>query len=194
MKNTKLRFTLTLIGLVVVVAGFMKIFGDRNQISTAPQEKTIETPEATESLDSTPQRSLGENEEFVAPAKLYITVPEGLSYREETAGDPARATTVGFYIDGESEGNPYELYGVYQDKDFTEEGFKQAQQEMEPDSIQDMIVGGYKGVEGLVTGPKGRYLTLILKDGKLISFSTIPATEENKAITEQILSTVSFDE
>lgn len=194
MRNTKRRFVLTIIGLVVVIAGFMKIFADRNQTSTAPQEKTIETLEATKSSNITPQRTLGKNERFVAPAKLYITVPEGMNYREEIAGDPARSTTVGFYIENESEETPYELYGVYQDKDFTEQGFEQAQQEMEQGSIQDTVVGDYDGVEGLVTGPKGRYLTLILKNGKLISFSTIPATEENKAITKQILSTVSFDE
>lgn len=193
MRNTKRRFALTLIGLVIVIVGFMKIFADRNQTSTAPQEKTIDTPQASASPEIAPQRSLKENERFIAPAKLYITIPKDMTYREEIAGDPARSTTVGFYIENNSEETPYALYGVYQDKDFTEEGFEQAQQEMEQDSIQDTTVGDYDGVEGLVTGPKGRYLTLILKDGKLISFSTIPATEENKTITKQILSTVSFD-
>ncbi|MCA9371703.1 hypothetical protein KC726_02270 [Candidatus Woesebacteria bacterium] len=189
-KRTRQQYVITFIGLIVVVLGFVKIISDRNSSPASNQEQhplIVSTP------DPNPERTLNDNEKFVALAKMYITLPEGTEYREERTDDPGRPTTIGFYITGGSEDEPYQLYGVYQDKDFAEAGLKQAQKEMEQDSINETSVGGYKGVEGLVTGPKGRYLTLILKDGKLISFSTIPSTEKNKEITEQILSTVSFD-
>lgn len=191
--NTKLRFIFTIIGVVVVVAGFMKIFADRNPTSTTNEEKQIESIQATLTPDPTPQRALKSNEEFIAPANLYITVPEGMTLRQERAGDSARATTVGFYIESNSEDEPYTLYGIYQDKKITDQGLEQAQKEMDTDTIKEATVGGYKSVEGLVTGLKARYLTLIIKDGKLLTFSTILPTEENIEITEQILRTVSFE-
>jgi hypothetical protein len=191
--NTKLRFVLTLIGIIVVVAGFIKIFGDKNPTSTETQEKQIVSPPPTETADLTPQRALKPNEEFIAQANLYIQVPDGMSFRQEIADDPARLIAVGFYIESTSEDENYTLYGLFQNKDATEQALEQAQKEMDPDTIKEASVGGYKGVEGLVTGQKTRYSTLVIKDGKLISFSTIPPTEKNMEITEQILSTVSFE-
>ena len=63
---------------------------------------------------------------------------------------------------------------------------------MDPASIKETSIDGYKGIEGLIVGPKARYITIVLKDNKLFSVSTTPPTAENKAITEQILFTFDF--
>jgi hypothetical protein len=63
---------------------------------------------------------------------------------------------------------------------------------MDPTTIEEAMIDGYKGIEGLIVGPKTRYITVVLKGNKLFSVSTLPPTAENKAITEQILSTFDF--
>lgn len=63
---------------------------------------------------------------------------------------------------------------------------------MDKTTIKEITLEGYKGIEGLILGPKTRYITIILKDGKLFSVFTIPATPENKITTEQILPTFDF--
>lgn len=149
----------------------------------APMATMTPTP------DRKPGRSLKSGEEFISPLGLYITVPEGMIFRKEIADDAGVIRSVGFYIE---KGDEYKLYGLYQEKGLTEQGLEEAKKEMDPQTIKEAIVGGYKGIEGLITGPRGRYNTIVIKEGKTLSFSTIPATEENKAITKQILFTISF--
>lgn len=69
---------------------------------------------------------------------------------------------------------------------------ERAKTEMDPASIKETSIDGYKGIEGLILGPKTRYITIVLKGNKLFSVSTSPPTAENKATTEQILSTFDF--
>jgi hypothetical protein len=53
-------------------------------------------------------------------------------------------------------------------------------------------MAGYSGIEGLIMGPKTRFITTVLKDGKLFSVSTMPPSQENKELTNQILTTFEF--
>ena len=86
------------------------------------------------------------------------------------------------------------MYGLYENyRNATKDDLERAKTEMDPTTIKEVNIGGYKGIEGLITGPKTRHITIILKDDKLFSISTLPPTEDNKSITEQILSTFQFN-
>ena len=181
---------LTMLALAVLVVVGVLYFADKRTSSkhttVAPEQiKPSPTPQQR------PNRALKTNEKFIAPIGLYITVPEEMNFREETADDPSRPIIGGFYIEKEG-ASGYQFYGVYSANNNTADSLEKAKKEMAPATIKEVTVDGYKGIEGLVTGPKNRYLTYIIKDGILVSFSTIPPTPENKEITDQILSIVSF--
>ena len=63
---------------------------------------------------------------------------------------------------------------------------------VDPATIKDVSIDGFSGFEGLITGPKSHYTTNILKDGRLFSVATDPPTDENKAITDEIVTTFDF--
>lgn len=115
--------------------------------------------------------------------------PKDTTFRKEVAEDGAGIHAVGFYVEKEG----YTLYGVYQpNKEATEEDLEKAKTEMDTVTIKEVIIGDYKGIEGLILGPKTRYITILLKNNRLFSISTIPPTEENKAFTDKILATFEF--
>ncbi len=78
-------------------------------------------------------------------------------------------------------------------RDASSEDIEKAKTEMDPETIKEVSIGSYQGIEGKVTGPKERWLTVILKDNKLFTISTFPATTENKDLTDQIIQTISFE-
>ena len=188
--NTMKLKPITLIALTVIVISGIWIYSQRQAAikSAAPipeQVQTTPTPEAT------PGRALKQNEKFIAPVGLYVTVPEGMRFRQDIAND----RFINFYIESGPDNEPtYQFYSLYQaDNEMTEQGLEQAKKDIDPDTIKEAIVGDYVGFEGLVVSPnKTRYQTLVIKDGKPLSFSTLPPTEENKSVTEQILTTITF--
>lgn len=133
-------------------------------------------------------------QETIEEIGLSFQYPADLVYRKEIADNAGNIRTAGFFLTKGSEQNPeYQLYGLYENyRDATEADLERAKTEMDPTTVKEVSINSYKGVEGLITGPKTRYITIILKDGKLFSVSTSPSTEENKSITQQILSTFSF--
>lgn len=183
---------LTILAIVALIIVGIMYFADKRTSS----KQTVVAPEQiipSPTPETTPNRDLKPNEKFVGTVGLYITVPEGMTFREEKADDPSRPMIGGFYIEKGPENEPsYQFYVLYNASNNTTEGLEKAKKEMDPTTIKEVTLGGYKGIEGLVVGPKNRYLTYIIKDGKLIAFSTIPPTPENKEITDQILSTISF--
>lgn len=115
--------------------------------------------------------------------------PADTTFRKEIAQDSAGIHTAGFYVEKEG----YTLYGVYQpNKEATEQNLENAKKEMDPSTIKETTIGGYKGIEGLILGPKTRYITILLKNDRLFTVSTFPPTQENKTLTDQILTTFSF--
>lgn len=189
--NTMKLKPITLFAIVVIVMSGGWIFYQRKTAikSAAPMPEQVQT---TPTPEPTPGRALRQNEKFIAQVGLYVIVPDGMRFRQDEAND----RFVNFYIESGPEGEPtYQFYCLYQaDNDMTEQGLMQAKKEMDPTTIKDANVGDYVGFEGLVVSPnKTRYQTIVIKDGKPLSFSTLPPTEENKVITEQILSTVSFE-
>lgn len=188
----KLKTFIACIAVVIAISFVVKNFPHNNSkqsASPAPMEGVKVTPDPVLS----PSRALKPNEQFISPFGLYITVPKDMTFRKEVADDEGIIRTVGFYIENSSKDKPYMLYGLYDAKSSaTDQALVAAKKEMVPSTIQDITIGGYKGVEGLISGDKTRYMALIIKDGKKITFSTIPPTEANKTITDQLLSTFSF--
>lgn len=133
-------------------------------------------------------------EETIEEIGLSFKHPKNLVYRKEIADDGGRIRTLGFFLTKGSENNPeYQMYGLYQQfRDATEQDLEKSKKEMDPSSIKEITIDGYKGIEGLILGPKTRYITIILKDSKLFSVSTLPPTQENKKLTETILPTFNF--
>lgn len=188
----KLKTFIACIAVIIALGFVIKNFsngGSKQSASPTPMEAVKTTPDAV----AKPSRALKPNEEFISPFGLYVTVPKDMTFRKEVADDEGIIRTVGFYIENSSKDNPYMLYGLYDAKNVaTDQTLASAKKEMVPSTIKDITIGGYKGVEGLITGDKTRYMALIIKDGKKITFSTIPPTEANKTITDQLLSTLTF--
>ena len=131
-----------------------------------------------------------------AGLSLTLGIPPDTIFRKEIADDEGRIRVVSFYVEKGSKDDPaYQLYAVYQPLEtVTEKELDRIKTGMSPNSVKEAIVGGIKGIEGeiVISGPKNHYTTAIIKDGKLFTISTYPMTEENKKLTDQILSTLSF--
>lgn len=132
--------------------------------------------------------------ETVNEIGLSLQHPKYLVFRKEIADNAGSIRTAGFFLTKGSENNPeYQMYGLYEQyKDATEQDLERAKTEMDPTSIKEATIDGYKGIEGLIVGPKSRYITIVLKGNKLFSVSTLPPTPANKVITDQILPTLNF--
>lgn len=184
------KFLTIVVCLSIIVGLFVYSQRDNNTKSTtaSQQVKPSSTPEVI------PNRELKPNEKFIAPLGMYITVPKDMNFRIEDFGDdPGRPATAAFFIEKGSIGEPsYQLYVLQQAKDVESDMLQKAQTEMDPSTIQEINIGSYKGLEGLITGPKTRWSAHIIKDHKLIYFYTYPTALEYKHITDQILSTISF--
>jgi hypothetical protein len=128
-------------------------------------------------------------------AGLFLTlkIPPDTTFRKEIADDAGRIRVASFYIEKGDKNNPdYQLYATYLPlEDATEQELEKAKTGMDPNSVKEVTIDGYKGIEGLtvISGPKTHYLTVIIKDGKSFSVSTWPPTPESKALTDQILDT-----
>ncbi len=128
-------------------------------------------------------------------AGLSLKIPSDTMFRKEIADDAGKMRVAGFYVERKVNNNlSYTLYNVYQpNKEATDEDLKLAKKEMDPKTIKDVTVEGYKGIEGLILGPKTRYITILLKNNRLFTISTIPPTQENKILTDKILATFNFN-
>lgn len=175
-----------LIFIVVVIAG---LIGTSRLDLFSPQKNTPTQPATESTTENNSQR------QTVDEIGLSFQMPAGTTFRKEIADNAGTIRTLGFYVEKGDKDNPsYMLYGVYQaDKEATEQDLEMTKTGMDVSTIKDITLAGYKGIEGLITGPKTRYITIILKDNRLFSVSTIPPTPENKALTDQILDTFEFE-
>lgn len=133
-------------------------------------------------------------EQTVDEIGLSFKMPPGTTFKKEIADDYGRIRNLGFYAErGPSDKPTYMLYGLYQfQTEATEQDLEKAKTEMDKTTIKETSIDVYKGIEGLILGPKTRYITIVLKDGKLFSVSTIPPTQENKKLTAEVLATFDF--
>jgi hypothetical protein len=124
--------------------------------------------------------------EMIDEIGLSLQHPKDLVFRKEIADNAGNIRTAGFFLTKGSENNPeYQMYGLYSEyKDATQQDLELAKKEMDPASIKEATIDGYKGIEGLILGPKTRYITIVLKDNKLFSVSTLPPTPANNPHTQ----------
>lgn len=131
-----------------------------------------------------------------AGLSLTFSIPPDTTFRKEIADDAGRVRVASFYVEKGSKDNPtYQLYTVYQPLEtVTNKELDKIKTGMSPNSVKEVTIGGYKGIEGLIeiSGPKNHYTTAIIINNKLFTVSTYPPTVESKALTDQILSTFSF--
>lgn len=131
-----------------------------------------------------------------ADLSLTLSIPPDTFFRKEIADDAGRIRVASFYVEkGPSDNPTYQLYTVYQPLETaTEKELDKIKTGMDPNSVKEITIDGYKGIEGMtvISGPKNHYVTAIIKDGRLFTVSTYPSTEESKALTDQIVATFSF--
>lgn len=182
--NMKLKRLISIFLLISVVAGFT-YFSYRSKQGSQTQQPMV---------TGTEQQDDGWQEETVSEIGLTLKHPQDLVFRKEIADDNGRIRTVGFFLTKGSENNPeYQMYGLYQQlMDGTQQDLELAKREMDATTIKEASIAGYSGIEGLIVGPKTRFITTVIKDGKLFSVSTIAPTEENKTLTTQIMESFSF--
>ena len=181
---------LTVIAMLIIAFGGIYLYSQRKPSPSTNEPITLQENKLTNIQEPSPSRPLKEGEKFVGSMGMYVTVPEGMRFRQ----DPVNEMANNFYIESGPEDKPiYQLYVINQIGNVSDKGLEAIKSEMDLKTIKNASVGGYNGVEGLIVGPRSRYNTYILREGKPVSFSTIPYTEENKVITEQILSTISFE-
>lgn len=128
-------------------------------------------------------------------AGLSFKIPSDTTFRKEIADDAGRIRTASFYIEKgkPTDSNFYQLFFVYQPNLVgTQQELEKIKVGMDPTTIKEVMINGYKGIEGSVTGPKAHYVTDLLNNGKIYTVSTWPPIPENKALTDQILATFSF--
>lgn len=169
-----------LVGVVLVGAYSFGLFNSK--------ETTSQTSNSTDNLNA---QNEGWREQTVPNISLSLRIPPDMTYREELADDYGKIRTTAFYIERKDQSKPpYQLYALFQaDKEATQQDLERSKTEMDKSTIKEASIDGYKGIEGLILGPKTRYITIIQKDGRLFSVSTIPPTQENKELTEKILAT-----
>jgi len=131
-----------------------------------------------------------------AGLSLTLSIPPDTFFRKEIASDGAKIRIASFYVEkGPSDNPAYQLYAVYEPlEEATEKKLDKIKTGMDPKSVKEITIDGYKGIEGMtvISGPKNHYVSAIIKDGRLFTVSTYPSTEESKALTDQILTTFSF--
>lgn len=173
---------------IVLVLGVIAVLGF---LYNSKQLGQTQPPTAAD----TAQQDLEWQEEIVSEIGLTLKHPKELVFRKEIADDNGRIRTVGFFLTKGSENAPeYQMYGLYQQfKDATQQDLELAKREMDVTTIETTNLAGYSGIEGLVVGPKTRFITTVIKDGKLFSVSTMPPTTENKELSSKILESFSFE-
>lgn len=177
------QFILPFLLIIVLVGAAYFTFRSKQVVQTQPPVVT-----------SIEQQEAEWQEETISEIGLTLKHPNDLTFRKEIADDNGRIRTVGFFLTKGSENNPeYQMYGLLQQfKDGTQQDLVLAKKEMDSATVKEASVAGYPGIEGLIVGPKTRFITTVIKDGKLFSVSTIPPTEENKALSTQIMESFSF--
>lgn len=121
---------------------------------------------------------------------ISFKYPKDMTFRKEIADDGVRIRVASFYLEKEG----YTLYVVYEASNVVDQTkLEQMKIGMDKATIKEVNVRGLAGVDGLINGPKTKYLTAVVKNNRLLTFSTFPPTPENKGITEKILDSIRFE-
>jgi len=207
--NTSKKIQLTLVIIAMIVVGVL-IWNRKKQSQVLANINSFEEcaaagfpimesyPEQCKTPDNrtfTRQISVTENwqKQTIEEIGLTLRYPTNLTYRQEIADNAGTIRAVGFYLENNDPDNPYTLYGLYQaDRPATMDDLEKSKTEMHTATIKPVEIVGFSGIEGLIEGEKARYITTLLIGDNLFSVSTIPPTQENKSLTDNILATFAF--
>ena len=183
--SKRMKKAIIFISCIVLIAAILYI--SKLNTPKAPQTTTLKAI-------PTVQQNSGFKDVFIEEIGLSFKYPSNLTFRKEVAEDSAGIHAVGFYIEKKVDNNlTYTLYGVYQPNiEATKQDLEKSKIGMDTNTIKEVVIGGAQGIEGLVTGPKTRYMTVLLRNNRILTISTIPPTTENKTLTDQILATFEF--
>lgn len=214
MRTNRFLFAVGLITLLVLVSGC-------NPIVTVNQDTEDGLPEVTV-LTATPQPpaptleiqeiSPTEDEMDTGSKRLVsfdqlgisLEVPQNLYVAKDprvSFDDPSRLEGYLFYIQnygfpgGPPSGN-FQIYGhlQYNLQPTTWEEFAENTLNSEMNAYETEIeVNGLRGFDTQLSGVRNRYVYLFLLEGQVLTLAVADPTEENKALADQIVSTMLYD-
>lgn len=85
----------------------------------------------------------------------------------------------------------YQLYASLQPEGNFENDAKGLKEQL-ADGNREIVVGGFKAIQGQYKGERNRYVTFIFTDRGVLTVATSQPTPENERITNSILDTFSF--
>lgn len=174
-------------GVIIFVLSFVVFY---SRMTQSPAESSFATEEPKASLAVYPDVESEVTEwplHEYPEVGLYLSAPPGLSVRGELLDEQ----TFTLYVERSeySEEEYYQLYGLYNlsARNVNKEDLKSG---LEPDSVEERFVGGYPAVSGQNQGQRNRFVTYIITERGLITFSTSEPTQANKEFTDKILKTL----
>lgn len=131
---------------------------------------------------------------------LALKVPRGFIVTFEpqlnldTNTPYAYTFTIQNYTNGPTDEKNYQLYGLYQfDTEKVDSSILPIlKEEMNEATANKTTIAGLPAIQGQLKGERQRFVTYIIKDGYLLKLFTSEPTEENRLITEEIISTFQF--
>ena len=129
---------------------------------------------------------------FQVPDNFYVNFEPQLNL--DTQKPYAYTFTIQNYKNSPTQELSYQLYGIYQfdGEKIDESILPELKNEMNTNTANEITVAGLPAIQGQIKGERQRWVTYIIKDGYLLKLYTSEPTEENRLITEQILSTFKF--
>ncbi len=131
----------------------------------------------------------------VPALKLTFKAPPTIEVTSDVQNnDKGELSTVTLYIQKGTGSTQtyYQLYGIYQTGiPYTAQTLQAHTEELQPGSTET-TVSGYPAVEGQIKGQRNRFVTYIFTEQGRLSLFTSEPTEENRKLSEQIISTFTF--
>jgi hypothetical protein len=213
-ENYGLRSALVLIFVSILAACQVsrqvgeKISGSTGQVqietpSPEPQPPTAEIPTPTageeEPAAETSRRvSFGQlGISLEVPAELFVMKDPLVNI-----DDPDRLDSYLFYIQnygypGGSNSGDFQIYGHYQydlpPTTWEEFALNTINSPMN-EYAQEIDINGLRGFDTQLSGQRNRFVYQFLVDGRVLSLAVSEPTDENKALADQIISSLSFDQ
>lgn len=131
------------IPVIIVIAAIFSVFYFKSFNTSNP----VENPQTQAEGNYTDWQTRTFNE---AGLSLSFKIPPDTTFRKEIADDGGRIRVASFYIEKGAKDNPdYQLYAVYQPlEEVAEQDLEKVKTGMDPASIKNTTIDGYKGIEG----------------------------------------------
>jgi len=198
MKNQK-GFIPVIIILVVLI-GFVGVYylgtlKSNKNVEVNPTSVVSSLPSSiATSKSASPNPTTNWKDYNFSPLKLSLKVPQEFTVdmNEPNVGKDFTARIQNKTFNSGVLKDSYQLYVQWQDMPITEAELKNLKLDLDQSSVSESTIDGYKTINGQIKGDRNRFVTYIVWNGTKISLYTAEATQINKEITNQILSTFKF--